>query len=366
MWGWNYNRREVPQVNYAENSDSSTPEEIVSPPPGTPEEQGQDGLGQLRATVDRLTTDQVVDQLAARLNASFGNGDQGQEEPQDQVIMMNYDESTGQDGANALESACRSLKGYDFDEQDLGFYFNQIELQMRQNGVKKNYTKFLVLTSIIPVKVRDQVKSLLRKQESEYSENNQQPYKILKDKILKIYEPSQESRFERAMSRVLSGKPSELARLLVSDLCDHELDGCCCGHIIVGMWKRQLPLSVRQAIASEKFDAANFDTVVKHADDVMGQSRVGLMTPGVSALSGAVSLPAPPVFDEAFSEEWPLSQQQQVAAFGYSGRGRGRGRGGRGQRGQRGGRGASRGSVCMATSLRRNNKVGCDVHTDLF
>ena len=114
--------------------------------------------------------------------------------------------------------------------------------------------------------MRDQVKPLLRKQESEYSDANLQPYKVLKDKILKIYEPPQESRFERAMLRVLSGKPSELVRALVSDLCDHELVGCCCGHIIVGMWKRQLPLSVRQAIASEKFNADTFDQVVKHAD----------------------------------------------------------------------------------------------------
>ena len=333
-------------MNYAEESSSSGSSESAhpaSPPPGSPSEES--GLNPLRALTDQVASEHTINQLADRLNASFGNQDQIPEQVQG-ARMANYDETTGTDGANALEKSCSGLKGYDFDEQDLGFYFNQVELQMRQNGVKKNYTKFLVLTAILPAKVRDQVKALLRKQESEYTDANQQPYKILKEKILKIYRPPQESRFERAMSRVLSGKPSELARALVSDLCDHELVGCCCGHIIVGFWKRQLPLSVRQAIASEEFNADTFDQVVQHADDVMNQTKMGLfMSPGVSALSGAVSLPAPQVFDEAFHEEWPnASQQQQVAAFGYS-RGRGGNRGGRGQgRGQRGGRGNGRGS----------------------
>ena len=345
MWTrWSNRNNELPQVDLAEeeNSDSSEPAGQRSPPPGTPaEESGNFGLDQLRAHTDRVTSEQVINQLANRLNASFGDQvpDAGQAQGQ---AMTNYDEQSGQDGASALEKACNSLKGYEFDEQDLSFYFNQVELQMRQNGVKKNYTKFLVLTSILPIKVRDQVKPLLRKQETEYSDANQQPYKVLKDKILKIYEPPQESRFERAMSRVLSSKPSELARTLVSDLCDHELVGCCCGHIIVGFWKRQLPLSVRQAIASERFNADTFDQVVKHADDVMVQSKTGLMVPGLSAMSvsGAVSLPAPDAFDEAFSEEW---SSQQLAAFGYTTRGGRGGRGGR-SRGQRGGRGGGRGS----------------------
>ena len=250
--------------------------------------------------------------------------------------MVNYDSETGADVGEALQAACRSLKGYEFDQSDLDFYFNQVELQMRTNGVKKNYTKFLVLSSILPVKVRDQVKPLLRKQESDFTTAGQMPYKVLKDKILAIFRPPQESDFERAMSRVLSGRPSDLARELVNDLCDHELVGCCCAKFIVGLWKKQLPLSVRQSIASMTFNAANFEEIVKLADDVFSQGRHSQ----VSALSGAVSLPAPAVFDEGFRDELPVDQVPQVAGLGRGGRGQGRGqRGGRG----RGGRGGFRG-----------------------
>ena len=195
MWSWN--RRALPPVNYNESSSDSSaynsPGANVSPPPGTPVE---DDLGSLRNTIDRQNTDRVIDQLADRLNASLrsqSDQDQDQEDPQQRQIMTNYDEETGVDSANALENACRALKGYEFGQLDLDFYFHQVELQLRTNGVKKSYTKFLVLTSILPSKVRDQVKPLLRKQESDYE--GQMPYKVLKDKILQIFRPPQESDF---------------------------------------------------------------------------------------------------------------------------------------------------------------------------
>ena len=247
--------------------------------------------------------------------------------------MVNYDSQTGDDGDSALEKACHNLKGYEFEQNDLHFYFNQIELRMRTSGVKKNYTKFLVLTSILPPKIRDQVKNILRKQETDFE--NQLPYKILKDKIIDIFKPNQEADFERAMSRVLTESPSELARALVNDLCKHELAGCCCSTFIVGQWKRHLPSAVKQAIAAIEFNAENFDNIISLADKVYFSNRTQAV-PSVSAMSisGAVSLPGPPVLDQAFHPDFP-GQQQQVAAMSWGrGRGqfgRGRGRGGRGR-----------------------------------
>ena len=148
MWSWGA-RRNLPEVNYNESSSgSSSPgsSRPASPPPGTPSEDS--GLNQLRALTDQVASEQAINQLAERLDASFGNQEPEQIPGQ---RMANYDKQTGVDAASALEKACNGLKGYEFDEQDLGFYFNQVELQMRQNGVKKNYTKFLVLTSILPV-----------------------------------------------------------------------------------------------------------------------------------------------------------------------------------------------------------------------
>ena len=103
-------------------------------------------------------------------------------------MATNYDAQTGTDDDGALEKACHNLKGYAFDENDLKFYFQQVELKMRKAGVKSSFTKLLVLSSILPEKVIDEVKSILRKEEDEYTEA-QRPYKILKDQIIKIFKP---------------------------------------------------------------------------------------------------------------------------------------------------------------------------------
>ena len=256
------------------------------------------------------------------------------------MATVNFDLQTGEDDDGALEKACHNLKGYAFNENDLKFFFQQVELKMRKVGVKNSFTKLLVLTSILPERVIDEVKPILRKEEDEFEEN-QKPYKVLKDQIVKIFKPTQEAAYERAISRVLSGKPSQLARQIVNDLCEHELRGCCCKNFIVGVWKKSLPSSVKNAIASMEFNADNFDAICKIADDVYSATRSSAI-PSVSAVmnpaSGAVSLPGPAVLDQAFHPDFP---QTQVAAMSY---GRGRGGRGRGQnRGQRRGGGQGRG-----------------------
>ena len=64
--------------------------------------------------------------------------------------MPNYDETDGVDTAGALETASRNLKGYSFEEEDLDFYFNQVEIKMQAAGVKKQFTKLQVLSTKIP------------------------------------------------------------------------------------------------------------------------------------------------------------------------------------------------------------------------
>ena len=267
--------------------------------------------------------------------------------------MVNYDEATLAPGErqpdNCLENGIRALKGYEFDEQDLKFYFQQCELRMQEAGVKKNYTKFQVLVAILPKKVIDQVKPLLRKDETELGAT---PYKTLKTQIIKRFGPPQNADFERAMGRVLSGKPSELCRNLIDDLCEHELVGCCCKKFIVGLWHRQLPSNVRQGISHLEFNADNLDEILKRADDwfTSGQKSV-LVTPGVSAMrSSAAPQPPtywvatePPPMDDAFHQDWGNvhAMNWQRGRGGWRG-GPGRGQGGRG--GQRGGRGGGRGA----------------------
>ena len=166
--------------------------------------------------------------------------------------IVNFEDENGTDDEKALSNAIRALQNHQFSYSDLDFYFSQIEIKMTANGVKKNYTKFQVLSSIIPTKVQDQVKKILKKKETDLAGTG---YKQLKTAIIKIFGPREEADYDRAMSRVLTETPSQLARDLVNDLCDSDLEGCHCAKFIVGKWKRELPLAVRQGIAHIKLDA---------------------------------------------------------------------------------------------------------------
>ena len=272
--------------------------------------------------------------------------DTSEESENSVAVMTNFEDENGTDDDKALTNAIRELKGYEFEQNDLDFYFNQIETVMATNGVKKNYTKFQTLASIIPKQVRDEVKPLLRLKETELAGAG---YKKLKDKILKIFRPAEEADFERAMSRVLTGLPSQLARAILNDICKNELDGCCCYKTVAGIWKRSLPLAVKQQLAPYRMSKDTFEEMCQIADDVYGSTRpsgvvAAVGVPQVAAVQApAYTLPdqlaEQSELNQGFSEQF-LSSPQVAAMRQFGGRGRGqfsqraRGRGrGRGNRG---------------------------------
>ena len=70
--------------------------------------------------------------------------------PDDNIV--NFEDEDGNDNANAMQEACRNLQRLEFEESDLDFWFSQVEIKMGAVGVKKNFTKFQVLSSIIPTR----------------------------------------------------------------------------------------------------------------------------------------------------------------------------------------------------------------------
>merc|ERR1712015_432199 len=96
--------------------------------------------------------------------------------------QVNFEDEDGNDGDNDMREACQSLAKFNWDASDLLFTFNQMEVKMATAAVKKNWTKFQVLTTIIPKNVQDQVKPLLRKQATDFP--NKDSYKQLKTRIL--------------------------------------------------------------------------------------------------------------------------------------------------------------------------------------
>ena len=59
----------------------------------------------------------------------------------------------------------------------------------------------------------------------------------MKQAILKIFGPKPEVAVDRALGRVLAGKPSELARDLVNDI-NEDLDCDKCAAVVASLWKR--------------------------------------------------------------------------------------------------------------------------------
>ena len=251
--------------------------------------------------------------------------------------MADYDQKDVADKADALNKAISQLKGYQFDQNDLDFYFNQVEIKLDSAGVGRQFTKLQALSTILPPHVTSQIKPLLRKKQSEFPEND--AYFQVKSRILQIFCPPADAAFNRAFSRVLTGKPSTLARDLVSDLCSKELNGCCCAKIIYGAWKKQLPSNCKAAIANMEFNHETFEAVLQEADAVFESTRPSQGV--VAALSDTPTSPS--AHETGFHQYWagPDSRGagEAVAALNYQrGRGGGSGRG----RGQRGG-GSNRG-----------------------
>ena len=83
--------------------------------------------------------------------------------------VVNFEDENGVDSENALEKACNRAEKILWDDNDLQFVFNQFEIRVAACGVKKQFTKFQVLVNILPRKIQDQVKPLLRKKETEFT-----------------------------------------------------------------------------------------------------------------------------------------------------------------------------------------------------
>ena len=276
----------------------------------------------------------------------------------DEAIMpnTNYDAQHADDeAAGAMEKAVNMLKNFPWQTEDIQFYFAQVEVKMKQSGVKSNFTKLQVLSTILPPKAINSIKNILKKQESDFTQKD--AYLQAKTKLIRAFGPCENADFERAMGRVMTDKPSQLAEDLINDLCDRELKNCCCIKVIGGLWRRAMPSSVRQAVAHYDFTRQNLANIMQVADDVFQSTKTPILQ--LAAVSAPTTSPNPDlstteVLNQAFVTPSPNTTPQtpeaqiaslaaQVAAmqksFNQRGswRGRGGGRGGRGNRGNRGG-----------------------------
>ena len=77
-----------------------------------------------------------------------------------------YDSENGTDATDAISKA-GSLSKIEFRRKDCKFWIQQIEARMRLIGIKSQWTKMQVVSCLLPEDVAEQVKHLLRIEETE-------------------------------------------------------------------------------------------------------------------------------------------------------------------------------------------------------
>ena len=270
--------------------------------------------------------------------------------------VVDFEDENEQDGEKALEYSRTLSMEYNPDEVE--FWFTQLENEMYTCTIKSQWMKRVVLVKNLPPKIQADVKSLLILKQTQAPANI---YKLVKTEILRLHAPKEEDTFKKALSRVLTGLPSQLGEQLVTDICKQPVKmscGCCCRSVFT-LWTLQLPLAVRSQISTMAFNAQTYKQVFQDADTIYLATKHTEVSASVAAVAAAKS---------------PGSgQDDQVAAVRFSRRGgsngRGGGRGGnssaRGGRNNSNGGGASQGQTSQDRGPRHASQPpsqSCDNH----
>ena len=108
--------------------------------------------------------------------------------------------------------------------------------------------------------------------------------------MLELFGDKPEDAYLRAKSRVMTGKPSQLGKLIIDDLTDGDISCNNCAKTVWGMFRESLPVVVRNHIADLPFTKDTYKDVFKKADQVWDSNRAAEPLP--SRQVAAVAKPA--------------------------------------------------------------------------
>ena len=186
------------------------------------------------------------------------------------VIMEDFEKENGTDGDKALDK----LSGLNipFNKNDIEFWFSNVEGRLELIQVKSQWLKRMALLQLLPAEVQEEVKSLFKLSKTQAGT---EIYLKIKKELMDLFGPKAEDAYDRAAGRVLTGKPSQLGKLLIDDLCkcESKLNGCCCDRIVWGMFRKQLPIVVRNHISDLPFNKDTYKSVFAKADQVFDSNR---------------------------------------------------------------------------------------------
>ena len=184
--------------------------------------------------------------------------------------MESFEVENGTDGADAL-SKLGHVK-CEFSKEDIEFWFTELETQLEIIEVKSQWTKRIALQRFLPAEIKEEIKTLLKIQKANAGTDI---YKRIKTELINLFGSKPEDAYTRAKNRVMTGKPSQLGKKLVDDLCkcDVKLSAGCCAQVIWGMYREAIPVVIRNHIAEMTFDKDTYLQVFKKSDQIFDSNQ---------------------------------------------------------------------------------------------
>ena len=232
-------------------------------------------------------------------------------------MAEDFDTENGADGDKALDKM-GSVK-CEFSKDDIEFWFTELETQLEVIDVKSQWTKRIALQRFLPADVKQEIKALLIIPKASAGTDI---YKRIKTELLDLYGQKPGDAYVRAKNRVMTGKPSQLGKALINDICTCpvKLQSGCCAKIIWGMYREAIPIVIRNHIAEMEFNKDTYKQIFQKSDQIFDSNQSS--NPVKGAAVAAVSSSQEP---EVAAVRPPKANRGGRGAYRGGGRGGGRG-----------------------------------------
>ena len=204
-------------------------------------------------------------------------------------MAVNFDIENSVDGDKAIDKLNTVV--CPFDKDDIEYWFSELEMQLALIDVKSQWLKRLAVQRFLPVEIRHEVRDLMLIQKADAGNDI---YKKIKTELIDLFGAKPEDCYTRAKNRVLTGKPSQLGKALLNDLCkkSKKLDGCCCADIVWGMYRENLPVVVRNHVAEMHFNKDTYKDIFTTSDKVFDSNQSAQPVRGTTVAAVAASNPS--------------------------------------------------------------------------
>ena len=231
--------------------------------------------------------------------------------------IMDFDAENGTDGASAMDKMS-SVK-CEFTRDDIEFWFTELETQLEVIDVKSQWSKRIALQRFLPADVKQEVKSLLIIPKAQAGDDI---YKRIKTELLDLYGQKPEDGYIRAKNRVMTGKPSQLGKALINDICKCpvKLQSNCCAQIVWGMYREAIPVVIRNHIAELQFNKDTYKQIFQKSDQVYDSNKSTQPVRGATVAAASVQpVPTSPLEPEVAAVKPPRPPKKNQKGGGNKG-----------------------------------------------